>query len=569
MTIFVRLIHLLSPFRWRIGLSILLCFATVGASVGLMAMSAYLISRAALVSSVADLSVAIAAVELFAISRSGARYVERYVTHGTTFRILAQLRSWVYASLEALAPARLPHRRSGDVLTRLTGDVDTLENFYARALVPPLAAVLVTAMSCFILGAFDIWLGAVLLIFLLLASVALPLILERLGRVPAGDLIATRAELNATLVDGIQGMADLTAFGHENRYQQRVLDLNQQLVHAQERIAAIRGTGAAVGTLLASLAGLSVLGLGILLVSEGRIAGLYLALLPLVAFASFEAVQPLGAAFHTLQSSGSAARRLFEIIDLEPAAAGPSSPARCGNTPLRLTKSDYSLEVAHLRFAYAPDEAPVIDDLSFSVPARGCQIVMGPSGAGKSTLVNLLLRFWEYQSGSIKLGGQELRDCSPDEVRELISVVAEDTYLFSGTLRDNLLLAKPNAADGVIAAACEQAELHEFILSLPNGYDTWIGENGFLLSGGERQRVAIARAILKDAPILLLDEATAHLDSITENAIWRALGGLMAGRTALILAHHLPRSMATSQVLTLSRRRMTAAQPLPESERPT
>jgi ATP-binding cassette, subfamily C, bacterial CydC len=539
MKTYARLVRLLAPFRWKIVLSIFLGFATIGAGIGLLAMSAYLISRAALTTQVADLSLAIAAVQLFAVSRVGLRYAERYVTHATTLQILAKLRAWVYASLEPLAPAQLSPRRSGDLLTRLTADIDILEHFYVRSVAPPMVAALVSAMVCLMLGVFNLWLGIALLLFLTLTGAALPLAVERLGREPAAQLVAIRAELNATLVDEIQGIADLMAFGQERRHHQRVMALSRQLNHIQERLARIRGLGIALGTLLAGLAGLTVLGLAIPLVNQGRIASVLLALLPISAIASFEAVQPLTAALHNLEASGASARRLFEIVDLEPAvmAAAPliheSGPTACSH--------DCSLLVQHLHFAYAAGEARVLDDVSFSLPDQGRLVIVGPSGAGKSTLVSILLRFWDYQAGSITIGGRELKDGHPDSVRALMSVVAQDTYLFSGTLRDNLLLADPDADDARITAACSKAELGEFVESLPQGYDTWIGENGVLLSGGERQRLAIARAILKDSPILLLDEATAHLDPVTEKAVWHSLRQLMVGRTTLILAHKEPR----------------------------
>jgi ATP-binding cassette subfamily C protein CydC len=552
---YVRLIRLITPFRWKIVLSILLGLATIGAGVGLLAMSAYLISRAALTAQVADLSLAVAAVQLFAVSRAALRYAERYVTHATTLQILAKLRTWVYASLEPLAPARLSPRRSGDLLTRLTTDIDILEHFYARSIAPPLVAALVSAMVCLMLGAFNLWLGIALLLFLTLTGVALPLTVERLGREPATQLVATRAELKATLVDEIQGIADLMAFGQERRYQQRVMALSRQLNRTQERLARIRGLGIAIGTLFAGLAGLTVLGLAIPLVIQGKIAGVFLALLPISAIASFEAVQPLASALHNLEASGTSARRLFEIVDLEPAVAA-AAPLINDSSPAVL-RHDCGLLVQHLHFAYAAGEAMVLDDVSFSLPDQGRLVIIGPSGAGKSTLVSILLRFWDYQAGSITIDGRELKDSHPDSVRALMSVVAQDTYLFSGTLRDNLLLADPDADDAQITAACRKAELGEFVESLPRGYDTWIGENGVLLSGGERQRLAIARAILKDSPILLLDEATAHLDPVTEKAVWHSLRQLMEGRTTLILAHKEPRLIPPAdQVLILEKGRV-------------
>jgi ABC-type multidrug transport system fused ATPase/permease subunit len=180
-------------------------------------------------------------------------------------------------------------------------------------------------------------------------------------------------------------------------------------------------------------------------------------------------------------------------------------------------------------------------------------VIIGPSGAGKTTLVNILLRFWEYQTGSINLGGHELREYQADDVRSMIGVVAQDAYLFTGTLRDNLLLANPDANYEQIASACRQAQLDDFIQGLPRGYDTWIGENGLLLSGGERQRLAIARCILKDAPILILDEATVHLDAVTETAVRGALQNFAIGRTTLIISHQASKLEPTDHVLILDK----------------
>jgi ATP-binding cassette, subfamily C, bacterial CydC len=554
MQVLVRLVRLMAPFRWWVAFSVVVGFATLGTNIALIAMAAYLISQAALATSVADLSVSIAAVELFAVSRVALRYVERSVIHSTTFRILTKLRVWLYTALEPLAPACLLRRRSGDVLTRLLADIDTLEHFYARAVVPPVAAALATGLAALILGAFDAWLGIALLCFLLLTGGVLPLTTMWLSHLPATQMVATRAELTAALVDETQGMADLLAYGHHLAL---IATLSRRLSDVQERLALIRGLGLALGALMASLAGITVLLLAIPLVSAGTLAGVYLALLPLTAIASFEAVQPLTLALQTLEASREAARRIFELIDTKPAVVEPPPAPEPRSASVFPDPGNFCLEVRNLCFAYEPGEARVLDDVSFTVPAGERMAIVGPSGSGKSTLVNLLLRFWEYSSGSITLGGRELHEYPPDMVRAMMSVVAQDTYLFSGTIRDNLLLVDPDATDDAIITVCRQAHLDEFIQSLPQGYDTWIGENGVRLSGGERQRLAIARAILKDSPILLLDEATTHLDSITEKAVWRSLQQLMVGRTTLILAHKQPRLIPPAgQVLILEKGRV-------------
>jgi len=556
----LRLLKLMAPFKWWIVAGVLLSFATTGASVGLMAVSAYLISKAALVTDTASLSLIITGVRFFAISRAALRYAERYVTHLATFRILTRLRVWFYRAIEPLAPARLMHYRSGDLLARTVADIETLENFYLRVVIPPLAAALVTVLGCLILGSFNVWLAVALGVFIVLTGVALPLASRWLSRQPAAELIITRAELNASLVDEVQGIADLLAHGQEAAYQARALRLSQQLNRTQERLAAIRGLGNGLAALFTSLAALTILLLAIPLVAGGQIEGVYLALLPLTAIACFEAVQPLAQAMQMLESSRAAARRIFELthapalrsgawagVDAEPvvvdepggAIAGQADrePLRSAAPAVAQAEPALAIEVRDLHFRYAPDEPLVLDGLSFDVPAGGRVALVGPNGAGKSSVVNLLLRFWDYEGGTIRIGGQELHTLPADDVRKLLGVVPQHLYLFNATIRDNLYLANPGASEADLVAACRQAQLHEFIEGLPQGYDTLVGENGLLLSGGERQRLAIARAILKAAPILILDEATSHLDALTEERLLQSLESFMDGRTTLIISH--------------------------------
>ena len=578
---FTRLLKLIAPFKRWVAFAVLLNFLTIGSSVGLMAMSAYLISKAALVTDVADLALAITSVRLFAILRAVFRYLERYFSHTATFRILTQLRVWFYSAIEPLAPARLLHYRSGDLLTRSVADIETLENFYIRVVVPPLAAACVVIFACALLGAFDESLALALLIFLLLTGVALPLAMRWLGKQSAGQLIATRAELNARLVDEIQGLADLLALDQANTHRARVLRLSAELNRWQERQAMLRGLSNALSVLFTSLAALTVLGLAIPLVSGGQIEGVYLALLPLTAIASFEAVQPLGLALQQLEASQAAGRRLFELIDTPPAVSDPAEPVSLPGA-LSATQQSMPAEIeivssaaldsaalrsgrlpamtditfSNVRFRYNPTDFLALDGVSFSIPAGRRVAIVGPSGSGKSTIVNLLLRFWDYHEGHITLGGRDLHDYRADDVRALIGVVPQNVHLFNATVRDNLLLANPDATEEQIVAACRMTQLHDFIEGLPLKYETLIGENGLLLSGGERQRLAVARAILKDAPILILDEATANLDAITEQSLLKALEAFMADRTVLIISHRSVAWAGVDQIVRLENGRL-------------
>ena len=274
-----------------------------------------------------------------------------------------------------------------------------------------------------------------------------------------------------------------------------------------------------------------VLGLAVPLVVGGRIDAVFLALLPLAAIAAFEAVQPLPLSLQLLGSSEAAAGRLFDLVDAPPAVADPPSPLALpsGSPP--------SLELRGLTFAYEPGGRNVLDAIDLTVAAGTCVAIVGPSGSGKSTLVNLLLRFYEPSRGEICIDGRDVRELRADDVRRLLGVVSQRVDLFDSTIRDNLALADPDVSDDAMEAACRVAQLHDVIAALPDGYDTRIGADGHRLSGGERRRLAIARAIIKDAPVLILDEATADLDAVTEERLVASLRPFVAGRTTLVISH--------------------------------
>ena len=331
------------------------------------------------------------------------------------------------------------------------------------------------------------------------------------------------------LVDQVQGIADLVAFDEAGRHRQQALDLGARLDRMGERLAVVRGVGAGLGALFAGLAGITLLGIAIPLVTGGHLDGVYLALVPLAAIASFEAVQPLTQSMQLYDSTTAAGARLFELIDTPPPVTEPVAPDPA--------PSSHDIAVRGLGFRYAPDLPLVLDALDLTIPAGGSLGIVGPSGAGKSTFVDLLLRFREYEAGTIAVGGIDIRRCATDEIRALMSVVAQHVHLFNATIRDNLALGRADATDEQMADACRIAQIHDLIASLPDGYATRVGEDGVLLSGGERQRLAIARALLKDAPILILDEATANLDPATEERLMDALAPFMSTRTTLIISH--------------------------------
>jgi thiol reductant ABC exporter CydC subunit len=528
--------------------------ATVGAGIGLMAASAVLISRAALRPSIAELSLLVVGVRFFGIARGVLRYLERYVSHDAGLRLLAQLRVWFFGVVEPLAPAKLAWHRSGDLLARAVADIDTLQDLYVRMVAPPAVALLTGAAVTLFLWRFDRLLAVATLGFLLVAGMAVPALTRWAGRGPGRELIAARAELHALLADTIQGMGEVVAHGQADRFLGAGRERACRLAAIQRRAAWVSGLQAALASLVASGAVLVVLVLAITRVETGRLDGVYLAMLVLVTSAAFEAVAPLGPAFQAFERVISAAQRLFGLADIRPAVSDPEVPV-----PLRPGTPDggVTLEVRNLSFAYAAGEPPALQAVTLSLPPGKRVAIVGGSGAGKSTLVNLLLRFWDYADGEILLNGADLRRYAQDDVRRAFAVISQHTHLFSGTVRENLLLANPEASDDALVAATRRAQLHAFVQAAPRGYETWIGEGGWLLSGGERQRLALARVLLRDAPVVILDEPTANLDPVTERSLLDEFLTALAGRSLLLITHRLVGLDAMDEILVLQSGRIT------------
>ena len=534
-----RLLRFLDGSWGQIAVSVLIGMATILSSIGLIGVSSWLISAAALHPSVAELQVAIVGVRFFGISRGVFRYLERLVSHNITFRLLSRLRTWFFQAIEPLAPARLMQHHSGDLLSRVITDVNTLENFYIRVVSPLIVAALISLGCAAYLGHFDPRMGWVLLAFLVGLGIGVPLLAHLISRKPGCELVACRASLHAQLVDGVQGLADLLAFGRAADRNNQIVQMGRAYGQVQQRMARITGFHSGLSLLLANLGMWTVLILGINAVSAGAIPGVMLGALTLIALVSFEAVQPLPLAAQMLGETSESARKLFELVDVEPEIPEPEGQLTTRGLPA-------NIEFSNLSFTYPGTREPALKNISFDLPEGRTVAIVGPSGAGKSTLMNLLLRFWDFRTGEIRFGGHSLRIFPPDDLRAQIAVVSQRSYFFNASLRENLILGHPNASQAEIETAAQQAQIHEFITALPKGYDTYIGEQGLRLSGGERQRLAIARALLKNSPILVLDEPTDNLDPITAGQVLETLFSVarrttrdLQSRSTLLITHRL------------------------------
>lgn len=521
----LRVLKLAIPFWRGIILAVILGALTILSSISLMALSAWLISVASLRPSIAELSVAVVGVRFFGISRAVFRYLERVVSHDTTFRLLAELRVSFYRLIEPLAPARLTSQRSGDLLTRAVTDIESLQQLLLRGVAPPFVGLNIIMVFSLFLGAFDPLIALIGLLFMLGAGIGLPLLSAWSSEISSAQRVQARAGLNAALVDAVQGMAEIVVYGQQHAQIDEIARLSEKAAQAERQSSRIDALQTALLVLLTH--GSAVL---VLAVAIPRIDAIYLATLMLATTAVFEAFMPLAQAALQLGATRSASQRLFELADLPPAVNEREG------LQLPVPKQP-TLSLHRITFRYAPDHPPVLEDVSL-VLAPGQRIaILGASGAGKSTLVNLLLRFWEYQGGSIRLGDYELRDYAQTDVRAIFGVMTQRPHLFNTTIRDNIHLARPSAGPAEVEQAARAAQIHDFIQSLPDGYDTIVGEDGLRLSGGERQRIALARVLLKDAPILILDEVTANLDLLTEHAVLDTVLQAAVGKSLLMFTH--------------------------------
>lgn len=551
----LRLIKIMLPV-WPVMLAAAgFGWLTIAANIGLMATSALLIATAALQPSVAELSVAIVGVRFFGVSRAIFRYLERYIAHDATFKLLGRIRSWFFTRLEPLAPARLQAWQSGELFSAIVGDVETLKDFYLRVLAPPLIAVLILLGMVVFLQQFSSGLALLLVGAFVFAGILMPLLVRCLNRGSGTKLVAARAELNAYLADTVNGIAELAAFDRKERQLAGIGRIQERLTAFQGKVAAVSALTEAAGNLTMNSALWGALCITIPLVHSGLVAGVYLPVLALAVQSSFEAVLVLPMAVHHLAESLAAARRLFAIADTAPAVRQPATAARL--------PAYTGLIVRNVSFEYDA-WGQVLHEVSFDLPPGKRLAIVGPSGAGKSTIIHLLLRFWEYDSGRITLGGTDYRTLPPEEIRSVFNVVSQQTHIFNASIRDNILIAQPSAGEEALKAAVQGAALTEFIAALPQGLDTAVGHNGQALSGGQRQRIAIARALLKAAPVVLLDEPTTGLDAVTEKQIMATLAGLSRDRATLLITHRLTGLETMDEILVLEAGRVAERGRFPE-----
>jgi ATP-binding cassette, subfamily C, bacterial CydCD len=516
-------------YRGRLALTFGLGIARVAALIGIGALSALAVRAVTRGESATALLVALVVIAPLA---GLLHWLESWLAHDVAYRLLADMRLEVFRKLDALAPAYLTRRRTGDLAGVATQDVELIEYFFAHTVTPALVAVLLPAAVLVTLATFAPLLALVLVPFLLYTA-----LIPVLGRTRI-DRLGSRAreasgELNAHVVDTLQGLGEIVAYGRMRAWGERLAakarrfyDLRLPFLRDLARQTALQETATGLG-------GLAVAAVGAWLTHTGRLDPALLPLLTLLALSAFVPLWEVAQVGRQLADTLGSARRLH-VVEREPV---PVTDGR--GVPAAASVDALAVELADVTFAYPARPRPALEGVSLRVPVGSTVALVGPSGAGKTTVANLLLRFWDPQRGVVRLLGHDLRDYTLDDLRRRIALVAQDTYLFNDTLRANIMLARPDADELALAAALERAALSDVVASLPDGLDTVVGERGARLSGGQRQRVAIARAFLKNAPVLILDEATSHLDAVSEMMVRDALERLARDRTTLVIAHRL------------------------------
>ena len=530
---------LLRPAALPLALSLLAGAGAAGAGVALMAVAAWLISRAALHPPVLHLMVAIVAVRAFGLSRGVLRYVERLVGHDAAFRLLTEVRVRMFARMELLAPAGLPAFRRADLVQRLAGDVDAVLDLLTRVVLPYSVAVLVGGGAVAVVGTLSPLTGVALAGGLLVVGVLVPLLQSAAARRADGRLAGLRGELAVRTADLMQGLPDLVAYGATGGHLAGLAEVDARL----RRAALNAGTSAAVTALVTGLCVIVGLAAGAVGVRSGALGGELLAVVVLTPLAVFEVAGGLPAAAQRFAGARASLRRVSAVLTAEPVVTEPAAPVPVPDGPPTLCLENVSA-------SWEPGRTAVWDVSLELCPGERVALV-GPSGSGKSTVAALLVKFLEPDAGRVTLNGVDLRHLDGDRVRELVGYLPEDAHLFDTTVGDNLRIARPDATDEQVRAALSDARLLDWVDALPRGLDTPVGEHGMRLSGGQRRRLALARTLLAGFGVVILDEPTEHLDDETAAALTRDLLRAAGDRTVLLITHRTDIAAEVDRVVEL------------------
>lgn len=492
------------------------------------------------------LTVLFVCVVAFAIVRGFLRYAEQACNHFIAFKLLALLRDKVFRALRRLCPAKLEGRDKGDLISVITSDIELLEVFYAHTISPAVIAFLFTVILCLFIGSFHWLLGLIALAAYLVVGIAIPLVTSKLSGDDGMKFRTKSGNLSGFVLDSLRGLSETLQYGQGKKRLDEMNRKTDELAKDEERMKRTAGRNSAVTNTVVLAFDLVMLFVSALLYRNGAV-GFEGMLIPTIAlFSSFGPVIALAALGSTLQNTFAAGNRVLDILDETPVVEEV-----VGKPEITFTGA----AAEHVTFAYG-DET-ILSDVSVEIPKHAVVGIVGRSGSGKSTLLKLLMRFWNVQKGSVKISCEEIAQINTANLREMESFVTQETHLFHDSIKNNLRISKLDATDEEIETACKKASVHDFIMALPRGYDTPVGELGDTLSGGERQRLGLARAFLHDAPFLLLDEPTSNLDSLNEAVILKSLHEEREGKTVVLVSHRQSTMRVADTVYSVEHGRMS------------
>ncbi len=531
--------------KWLLTLGVVLAIVTLLASIGLLTLSGWFLSASAVVGVAGIYSfnymLPAAGVRGAAIIRTAGRYFERLVSHDATFRVLQHLRVATFSKLLPLSPAGLARFRQGELLNRIVADVDTLDHLYLRVISPLVGALVVILVVTIGLSVLDVTLALTLGGIMLATLLLLPPLFYRAGKPTGEHITQLRGQYRQQLTSWLQGQAELMLFNASDRYRKQMEKTEQRWQEAQRRQAELTALSQALMLLIGGIAVIVMLWMASEGVGGNGQPGALIALFVFCALAAFEALAPVTGAFQHLGQVIASARRITQITEQQPEVTFSQQ------TPQSF--SQVALTLNEVTFSYPKQSAPALKDISLQVAAGEHIAILGRTGCGKSTLLQLLTRAWDPANGQIQLNDQPLSNLSETALRQAMSVVPQRVHLFSATLRDNLLLAAPQASDARLADILERVGLEKLLED--SGLNSWLGEGGRQLSGGELRRLAIARALLHDAPLMLLDEPTEGLDATTESQILDLLSEVMRDKTVLMVTHRLRGLARFNQIIVM------------------
>lgn len=482
----------------------------------------------------------------FAVIRGGLRYAEQSCNHFIAFKLLALIRDKVFRALRTLCPAKLEGRDKGDLISVITSDIELLEVFYAHTISPAAIWFLFTVIMSIFIGSYNIILGFIALAAYIIVGIIVPVVISKLSGDSGIKFRTKSGELSSFVLESLRGLSETIQYGAGKKRLEKMNEMTDDLSGEEARMKRMTGRNMAITNSIILIFDLAMLFVGVALYNSGIIGFDGVLITTIALFSSFGPSVALANLGSTLQNTFAAGNRVLDILDEKPSVADITG---CDDAAF----GDVSVD--NVSFSYG-DET-ILQNVSLIVHENRVIGIVGKSGSGKSTLLKLLMRFWNVNNGDISISGRSIKNINTSQLRDMEGFVTQETHLFHDSIKSNLKIAKLDATDEEIITACKKASVHDFIMTLPQGYDTPVGELGDTLSGGERQRIGLARAFLHDAPLMLLDEPTSNLDSLNEAVILRSLGEQSGDKTVVLVSHRQSTMRIADTVYSVEHGRMS------------